>query len=128
MTFKKIVMPLMLASVLCIPLVGCSSGPVKPGNYNAADVGKINKVAPGTIVSMRPVNIRNKADANGIDTPDINNTIARSHGFEYVIKLNNGAIVSLVQTEESELKVKQHVLVIYGDNTRVVADNGSEDY
>jgi hypothetical protein len=51
----------------------------------------------------------------------------RSHGYEYVIKLNSGAIVSVVQTEEVPLKTKQKVLLIGGDTTRVVPDDGSDD-
>ena len=47
---------------------------------------------------------------------------------EYVIKLNSGHIISVVQAENIKLKNKQRILVIYGANTRVVADHGSEDY
>ncbi len=106
---------------------------VAPGDYDSSDVGKIKKVVPGVIVSKRPVNIHNQAAESISTSLDSNttpsdNAVNRSHGFEYVIRLNSGAIISLVQTENLELKSKQHVLVIYGNNTRVVADDGSDDY
>ena len=123
---KKTIQVLMVGIFFCGALLGCSQT-VKPGNYDSAEVGKVKKVASGTIVSMRPVNIRNKADANGVDTPNNENNLMPSHGFEYVVRLANGAIISMVQTEDSQLKLRQHVLVIYGENTRIVPDNGSED-
>lgn len=112
---------------------GCNTQQV-PGDYDASEVGKIKKVVPGVIVSMRPVRLHNKNAELGVSTPlnatGTNNDAAlgRSHGFEYVIKLNSGGIISVVQAENVKLKTKQHILVIYGRNTRVVADNGSENY
>jgi outer membrane lipoprotein SlyB len=127
MNFKKIVMPVIVRVLFGVQLVGCSSQPVKPGSYDAAEIGKVNKVEPGIIVSMRPVNIHNKTEANGTDVAGTDTSIVRSHGFEYVVKLSNGAIISLVQTEDAQLKNKQHILVIYGGNTRIVPDNGSDE-
>lgn len=115
-------------SFLALQLSGCSKN-VKPGDYDASEVGKVNKVVPGVIVSARPVNIHNKTQADGSPMSiDENTSMMRSHGFEYVIKLNSGAIISLVQADDTQFKSKQHVLVMYGVNTRVVADDGSADY
>lgn len=127
MSFKKVIIPAIAVIMLSAQLISCSSQAVKPGTYDATEVGKVNKVVPGTIVSMRPVKIHNQTDASSIDAPS-SNTEMHSHGFEYVIKMSSGAIISLVQTEDLQLKVKQHVLVIYGPTTRIVSDNGSEDY
>ncbi|MEI8055662.1 MAG: hypothetical protein WCH10_06740 [bacterium] len=44
-------------------------------------------------------------------------------GYEYIIKLNDGQTVSVVQEKSVQLAIKQHVLVIYGAMTRVVPDN-----
>ncbi|MEO8401347.1 MAG: hypothetical protein ABI597_06040 [Gammaproteobacteria bacterium] len=130
-----------LAAVICLSLTGCSKT-IQPGDYDASDVGKVKKVVPGVIISKRSVNIHNKNAESGVigagtnlspitgavPTTDLTDTsMMRSHGFEYVIRLNSGAIISVVQTEDLNLKSKQHILVIYGDNTRVVADDGSED-
>lgn len=125
---------------LCLLLSACAKD-IAPGDYDSSDVGKIKKVVPGVILSKRPVRIHNKTAENTPTTPDNNagaspatpatsdnNITHRSHGFEYVIRLNSGAIISLVQTEDVSLKAKQHVLVIYSNNTRVVPDDGSDEY
>ena len=124
---KKIIC--LILSIISISLIGCAKD-IQPGEYDSAEVGKIKKVVPGVIVSKRPVKIHSKTtEGSTANTPEETNNIAsRSHGFEYVIKLNSGAIISVVQTEDLNLKTKQHILVIYGENTRVVADDGSEDY
>jgi outer membrane lipoprotein SlyB len=104
-----------------------------PGNYEAAEVGKLKKVMPGVIISKRPIWIySNKPDlpfsdnfGNVQDGP-LDQT-KRKRGFEYVVKLNNGEIVSIAQDEDLKLKSKQHVLLIYGTTTRIVADDGSDD-
>ncbi len=127
-----------LAISLCIGLTGCSKN-ITPGDYDSAEVGKIKKVVPGVIISKRPVRIHNPTAESTSSTIDNSNPAAanaasgdagmnRTHGYEYVIRLNSGAIISLVQTEDLNLKTKQHILVIYGNNTRVVADDGSDDY
>ena len=105
-----------------IGLNGCSKN-LPPADYDASEVGKIKRVVPGVIVSMRPVRLHSKA----VDTAESESSVNRSHGFEYVIKLNSGNIISVVQSENIKLKTRQHILVIYGANTRVVADNGSDD-
>lgn len=126
----KIVLSMIVASIL---LVACNKNtPI--GDYDVADVGKIKKVVPGTIISMRPVRLHNHDNAADIssgtssDHVDADNSYNRSHGYEYVIRLNSGSIISLVQAENLKLKNKQHILVIYGANTRIVADNGQDDY
>jgi len=131
-----------LAASLCFLIVGCTKD-TPPGDYDSAEVGKIKKVVPGIIISKRPVRIHNPAADNTSATIDntttpaatpvtqgsgADNVMGRSHGYEYVIRLNSGAIISLVQTEDANLKVKQRILVIYGNNTRVVPDDGSDDY
>jgi len=108
-------------------LQGCTKN-LPASNYDSTEVGKINKVASGTVVSVQAINIRNKADANGTDVPPNTGEPMRSHGYEYVIKLNSGAIISIAQTEGVPMNPKQHVLVIYGNTTRVVPDEGSDEF
>jgi outer membrane lipoprotein SlyB len=124
MRSSKLLFALLVGAALS--LQGCAKT-VAPSNYDATEVGKINKVASGTIVSAQVINIRNKQDSNGTDVPDNTGAPVRPHGYEYVIKLNSGAIISIAQTEGEALKPKQKVLVIYGGNTRVVPDEGSDD-
>ena len=118
----------------CFLLTNCNKD-IPPGDYDSAEVGKIKKVVPGTIISMRPVRLHSKNEDNltvqtgtAIDHASASNSYNRSHGYEYVIRLNSGSIISVVQAENIKLKTKQHILVIYGANTRVVPDHGSELY
>lgn len=112
-------------------ITGCAHH-AAPGEYDASEVGKVKKVVPGTVLSMREVRLHNKSVEAGSttknDTAWMDSGVMRSHGFEYVIRLNSGSIISVVQDDAVKLKNKQHVLVIYGHNTRVVPDNGSEAF
>ena len=101
---------------------GCSKD-LAPGDYSSAEVGKVKKVIPGTIVSARPVRLHNQNAASSKTLVD--SEMARTSGYEYVIRLNSGGIISVVQADDTKLSLKQHVLIIYGKNTRVVPDNGS---
>lgn len=115
--------------LLGLALVACKELP--PGEYDADEIGKIKKVIPGTIISKRPVNLHKKeADASSKSGSGsfMEGGYNQTHGVEYVIKLNSGGIISVVQSEDLKLKNKQKILVIYGRNTRVVADNGSDVY
>lgn len=125
--YKKAFAYLIATPLFVFQLTGCAKH-VKPGNYDATEVGGTNRVVPGTIMSMRPVNIRNRADSDGSGAANGDKDLVRSHGVEYVVKLSSGAMISLVQTDESALKIKQHVLIIYGDTTRIVADEGGDEY
>jgi outer membrane lipoprotein SlyB len=106
-------------------LSGCAKD-MKPGNYDAAEIGKVKKVVAGVIISKRPVKFHSTtAAANGDGYSE--SATNPSRGFEYVIKLSNGEIVSIAQSEDLKLKVKQHILMIQGENTRIVPDDGSDD-
>ncbi len=127
---KKSTILSMLGLACCLLLTSCHKN-VTPGDYDAAEVGKIKKVVPGTILSMRPVRLHSK-NIDGMNLKPssdyVDNSMNRSHGFEYVIRLNSGNIISVVQAESTKFKNKQHILVIYGKNTRIVPDRGSESY
>lgn len=53
----------------------------------------------------------------------VDKSINTHQGYEYIIKLDNGSTISVVQDKDLQLNVKQHVLVIYGEMTRIIADN-----
>lgn len=114
---------------LCVIFSACSSN-LPPADYDVSEVGKMKKVVPGVIISKRAVKFHDKkaeranTDATTAPTTDY---IEGGHGVVYVIKLNTGAIVSVAQKEDLKLKVKQHILVVYGKHTRVLPDDGSED-
>lgn len=118
--------------LLSLTLLGCSKD-LPPGDYDSAEVGQIKKVVPGVIIGMRPVRLHSKANealntSNPIEQSNADVNINRTHGYEYVIRLNSGSIISVVQAENIKLKTKQHVLVVNGPNTRVMPDDGSDDY
>ena len=120
----------LLGALCCTGLTGCTQT-ITPGHYDATEIGKVNKVVPGTILSKRPVRFHTQdtglpSAEGGAPAGDAQTHLPRSNGFEYVIRLNTGAIISVVQAEDLHLAVKQPVLVIYGTTTRVVADEGSE--
>ncbi len=116
---------------LCLLFTGCAKT-LPPGSYDASEVGKVKKVVPGVIISKRPITIFAKKTSSTLGADDdqavpAGDSVKRTHGYEFIVKLNDGDIVSIAQDEDLKLKVKQHVLVIYGGNTRIVADEGSDD-
>ena len=119
---KKIVF---LLSTLLLMLSGCSKD-IPPGNYDATEAGKVKKVAPGTVISMRAVTFHSKsADANSANDNPGTQYVDGGRGYEYVIRLNSGEIVSVAQAEDLKFKPNQHVLVIYGNTTRVMPDDSN---
>lgn len=109
-----------------ILLLSACSKDVPPGDYDAAEAGKVKKVAPGVVISMRAVKFHGKnSDGTATTTPGTE-YVDGGRGYEYVIRLNTGEIVSVAQAEQMRFKPNQHVLVIYGNTTRVMPDEGSE--
>jgi outer membrane lipoprotein SlyB len=47
----------------------------------------------------------------------------RQQGMEYVVETENGSLITVVQGAEPQLVVGQKVIVIYGQRSRVIADN-----
>lgn len=127
----KTILCAMIGLVCCLLLTNCHKD-LLPGDYDAAEVGKIKKVVPGTIISIRPVRLHSKGnDSTNLKVSTggyTDNSLNRTRGYEYVVRLNSGSIISVVQAEKIKFKNKQHILVIYGKNTRIVPDRGSEDY
>ncbi|KTD68097.1 hypothetical protein Lste_1255 [Legionella steelei] len=110
-------------------LISCNKA-LPPGEYDTSEVGKIKKVIPGTVLSKRPVNLHRNTNntTKSANNSFVDNGYSQTRGVEYVIRLNSGGIISVVQAEDLKLKAKQKILVIYGKHTRVVADNGSETF
>ncbi|USQ12871.1 hypothetical protein J2N86_09155 [Legionella lytica] len=124
---NKSVFKFILVAFLGLALSSCKTTPL--GEYDANEVGKIKKVIPGTVISKRTVNLHRQTAAKNSSSGDfVDNGYNQTRGVEYVIKLKSGGIISVVQSEDLNLKNKQKILVIYGKHTRVVADNGSETF
>jgi outer membrane lipoprotein SlyB len=47
----------------------------------------------------------------------------RREGFEYIIKLKDGSIISIAQEKSIQFEIHQKVLVIYGATTRIIPDH-----
>ena len=115
-----------LTALSILTLTNCTEHHMGPtGDYNEAEVGKVNKVVPGVIVSERVVNVYNRPVKG--ETTEPGTDVTRKTGYEYVIRLDSGSIISVVQTENLNLQPKQHILVIYGSSTRIVADEGETE-
>lgn len=114
-----------LSITVCLILGGCSKD-VPPGEYDVNEVGKLKKVASGVIISKRPVKFHSKVAGGQNEKAPGSEYLDGGQGYVYVIKLNSGAIVSVAQAEELNLKVKQKVLVVYGKTTRILPDNSTD--
>jgi outer membrane lipoprotein SlyB len=110
----------------CLIVSGCTKE-LPPGVYDTSDVGKLKKVVPGVIISKRAVKFHSKNMENSDPGAPGSEMVDGGRGYVYVIKLNAGGIVSIAQSEDLRLKVKQKVLVVYGKHSRILPDDGSED-
>ena len=51
--------------------------------------------------------------------------LTKQTGMEYVVKTNNGALISLVQSDDVAFEVNQSVIVVYGTRSRIIDDPDS---
>lgn len=63
------------------------------------------------------------AVAGGLMGNAIDKGVNNQQGIEYIIKLKSGETISVVQAANVQFAPKQHILVIYGAMTRLVADS-----
>ena len=100
----RIFLSVIVTSLLLL-VSGCAKD-LPPGEYDASEIGKVKKVVPGVIISKRPVFLSSKPKPSDTGTispssaDDIANSGTRKPGFEYVIRLNSGGIISVVQAEK----------------------------
>jgi outer membrane lipoprotein SlyB len=85
---------------------GGAAGSMIGGNTATNVVGAVGGVVVGGIVG------------NAVDK-----AINTHQGYEYIIKLDAGPTISVVQEQQLQFNVNQRVLVIYGEMTRIVADD-----
>jgi outer membrane lipoprotein SlyB len=60
--------------------------------------------------------------AGGIAGAVAEDAITRQTGVEYVVETENGALLTIVQGPQPAFSISQKVLVIYGNQARVIAD------
>jgi outer membrane lipoprotein SlyB len=58
----------------------------------------------------------------GIVGAAVEEAATRQPGLEYVVQMENGALITLVQGPEPAFAVSQRVLVIYGNQARIIVD------
>ena len=51
--------------------------------------------------------------------------LTKQTGMEYVVKTGNGALITLVQSDDVPFKVSQRVIVVYGTRSRIIDDPDS---
>lgn len=123
-------MPLRPA-IFCALLVlaGCAARTEPPPapKAQAAPVPKAQAApvpagVPGVILAMRPVAPENPEPAHillaGLGTPD-----AFAHGqvFEFIVRTDSGAMISIVQPRTGGLHAGEHVSILRGAETRIDA-------
>jgi outer membrane lipoprotein SlyB len=52
----------------------------------------------------------------------VEKTAGATHAFEYVVRKSNGELVSVTQKDPTALAISQKVLVIAGNQARIVPD------
>lgn len=78
------------------------------GNTRTNVVGAIGGVVAGSIVGAA-----------------VEEVATKQTGMEYVIQTENGALLTIVQSDDSQLAEGQKVIVLYGSRSRVIPDNTS---
>ena len=99
-------------------------------NNNSGVGGLAGTVAGGALGSDighgTPANVAGAvggAVVGGLIGNEVEKAVQNQEGHEYIIKLNSGKMISIVQAEGIDLNVGQRVLIVYGRSTRVIPDN-----
>jgi outer membrane lipoprotein SlyB len=130
---------LLAATLLLAALSGC--GPShSPNTYSVIAVQQANTVAQGVIIGLRSVNVSAAVGRiagsqamsgpvsaftaldGGVAGSAAEHTTADTTTFEYIVRKANGNLVSVTQKDKTPLALGQKVLVIAGNQARVVPD------
>lgn len=65
------------------------------------------------------------AVVGGVAGSTVDKAIHQKKGYEYIIQLEDGKTVSVVQTKQVEFDLNQKVMILYGAMTRIVPDETS---
>jgi len=117
-------MKFLFVLIISLFVTACTKD-VTPDTYDAADVGAVSRVNKGFIVSKNPIYIDSSANVQNTNIAAANEFdtgVHRIKGYQYIIKLDDGQVVSVVQNESVQFKAKSKVLIIFGKTTRIVMD------
>lgn len=151
---KKFVIALILP-VMAV-LAGCASQ-IGANQYDSAAVGSVNRARAGTIVSVRAITVADSDNSLGTTIGGIAGGVAGSQigkgstagvlgavgggaagnlaqrglskqsGYEYVVQLDNGGLVTVTQGSDVLMAVGQRCMVLYGsgsDRARIIPYSG----
>ena len=146
---KKFVIALILP-VMAV-LAGCASQ-IGANQYDSAAVGSVNRARAGTIVSVRAITVADSDNSLGTAIGGIAGGVAggvlgavggalvggaagnlaqrglsKQSGYEYVVQLDNGGLVTVTQGSDVLMAVGQRCMVLYGsgsDRARIIPYSG----
>lgn len=96
------------------------------GGIAGATAGAAGGSAIGGVSSTHVMGAVGGAVVGGLVGHAIDKNVNAHKGYEYLIRLEKGQTISVVQTEEMQFQPNQHVLVIFGAMTRIIPDDGSQ--
>lgn len=117
--------------LLVVSISGCSKA-LPPSIYGSNEIGILNKVQSGIILSKRQVyvNANEEIDQSQkgrrISANEISAGVTHQQGFEYIIRLEDGKVVSVVQADDMKFKVNQRVFVVYGETTHIIPNQSAK--
>jgi outer membrane lipoprotein SlyB len=91
-------------------LAGLAAGAAAGSTVGGSTAGNVVGAVGGAVIG-------------GVAGNAIDKAVNHHQGVEYIIKLKKGSTVSIVQTQDVQFEVSQHVLIIYGAMTRIISDN-----
>jgi outer membrane lipoprotein SlyB len=124
--------PLLISGLLLTGLSACAPS-YSPDTYASSAVQQANKVEQGVVIGVRDVAVTavgttsafaslGGALVGGIAGTTVEHVTADTKAFEYIVRKENGELVSVTQKDRTPLALGQHVLVIAGSQARVVPD------
>src|SRR5205085_2601677 len=90
-------------------LAGVAAGAAAGSTVGGSTAGNVVGAVGGAVVG-------------GVMGNAVDKAVNHYPGFEYVIKLKNNSVISVVQATDVEFSIHQRVLIIYGAMTRIIPD------
>lgn len=56
----------------------------------------------------------------------IQHEATKTNAYEYILEKPNGDLITLAQKQDQPLAIGQHVLVLYGEQARIIPDTGTQ--
>ena len=139
-TALSLMLPVLMLTAACTSNIGAD-------DYAVQNVNTVQSAQIGTIISVRKVIVRNEngggallgtvaggvagsqigrgstAGVLGALGGAIQDGLSKQAGYEYVIQLQNGGVVTVTQGNDVLMTVGEKCLVIYGPQARVIPYN-----